>query len=410
MHLKNNRQGGSLYALYNYVAILEDLVVSKHGVLLKKKEIREVDMLMKINQAGSWEKFCQSIYRKVDLHLEARKAQKACRRQLAAVKGGYQGSNNLFRSKVIPFWNKYSIKPKKMWYDLYCFKDKEYDPRYIPEDLYWEKIYPALNKPDLRHAYTDKCFYNQLFPYLKQPRTILRNSNNCFFDGAGKIISFTQATSLLESEQRFVIKPAIYSGEGVDICFYERKDNPDVDFQDLLKSYGSDYIVQEIVAQHKALASIHPESLNTIRVISFLFRGEVHISSSILRMGVAGSRLDNVSAGGVACPILPNGKLGEKATNRQLQWITSHPGGTAFAEVTIPSYERVLAAIRRAHKDIPHFRIIGWDFSIDEAGKPVFIEYNGAPGMNQVSCGPLFGDLTESVLNTIFLDEAEFTN
>lgn len=37
MHLKNNRQGGSLYALYNYVAILEDLVVSKHGVLLKKK-------------------------------------------------------------------------------------------------------------------------------------------------------------------------------------------------------------------------------------------------------------------------------------------------------------------------------------------------------------------------------------
>jgi D-alanine-D-alanine ligase-like ATP-grasp enzyme len=66
---------------------------------------------------------------------------------------------------------------------------------------------------------------------------------------------------------------------------------------------------------------------------------------------------------------------------------------------------KVLDAIKRAHKDIPHFRIIGWDFSIDEVGDPVLIEYNGAPGMNQVSCGPLFGDLTESVLNEIFLEE-----
>lgn len=367
-------------------------------------------MQMRINQAGRWEKLCQSIYRKVDLFAEARKAQNACRRQLAAVKGGYQGSNYLFRSKVISFWSKYGIKPKKMWYDLYCFKDAEYDPRYIPEDLYWKKIYPALNRPSLRHAYTDKCFYNQLFPYLKQPRTIFRNSNNCFFDGAGKFINFTQAKSLLESEKRFVIKPAIYSGEGVDIFFHDRDDNKEIDFQAIMKSYGSDYIVQEVVTQHKVLASIHPESLNTIRVISFLFRGEVHITSSILRMGVAGSRLDNVSAGGVACPILHNGSLEGRATNKQSQWMTSHPAGTVFADIKIPSYDRVLAAIDRAHKSIPHFRIIGWDFSIDEGGEPIFIEYNGAPEMNQVSCGPLFGDLTEPVLNTIFLNEEEFIN
>ncbi|MGI6777074.1 MAG: sugar-transfer associated ATP-grasp domain-containing protein [Acetivibrionales bacterium] len=295
-----------------------------------------------------------------------------------------------------------------MWYDLYCYKDGGYDPRYIPEDIYWQKIYPVFNKPSFRHAYTDKCFYRQLFPYIKQPRTILRNSNHCFFDDSGMILSIDQAISLLESEKRFVIKPAIYSGEGVDIFFYEKKDNDDIDLQDLLRSYGSDYIVQEVATQHRVLASIHPESLNTIRVISFLFQGEVHISSSILRMGVGGSRLDNISAGGIACPILPDGKLAEKALDNQSKWVTSHPGGTVFSGIRIPSYERVLETIRRAHKEIPHFRIIGWDFSIDETGCPVLIEYNGAPGMNQVSCGPLFGELTESVLNTIFLNEAEF--
>lgn len=364
---------------------------------------------MAINQAGKWEKFCRNIYQKVDLFFEAGKARKSCRRQLKVLKGGYRGSNDLFRSKVLPFWNRYGIKPEKMWYDLYCYKDGRYDPRYIPGDLYWKKIYPALNEPRFRHAYTDKCFYNQLFPYLKQPRTILRNSNNCFFDGSfGKIISFAQAKSILESAERFVIKPSIYSGEGVDIFFYEKDDNRDLDIESLMKSYRSNYIVQEVLAQHEVLASIHPESLNTIRVISFLFQGEVHISSSILRMGVGGSRFDNVSKGGFACPIRPDGRLEKEAVNKKSQWVTTHPGGTVFADVKIPSCERILDAIRRAHKDIPHFRIIGWDFSVDESGEPVLIEYNGAPGLNQVSCGPLFGDLTEPVLNMIFLNEVEF--
>ncbi|HHU64005.1 MAG TPA: hexapeptide transferase [Clostridiales bacterium] len=367
-------------------------------------------MKRKINQAGRWEKFCRTVYQKVDLYTEARKARTSCRRQLATIKGGYRGSNRLFRTQVLPFWKRYGIKPKKMWYDLYCYKDEKYDPRYIPEDIYWQKIYPAFNKPSFRQAYTDKCFYKQLFPYLKQPRTIIRNSNNCFFDSCGNIISFDRAKSLLEAEQRFVIKPAIYSGEGVDIFFYEKDNNNNIDLQSLMKSYGSNYIVQEVVSQHEVLASIHPQSLNTIRVISFLFRGKVHISSSILRMGVGGSRLDNVSAGGLACPILPDGRLKERAMNIRSQWMTRHPDGAVFADIKIPSYDKVLAAVDRAHRAVPHFRIVGWDFCIDEHGDPVFIEYNGAPALNQVSCGPLFGDLTESVLNTIFLNEAEFVD
>lgn len=364
-------------------------------------------MSIKVNQAGGWERFCKTIYQKVDLYAEARKAQRSCIRQLNNIEGGYKGSSRLFRSQVLSFWSRYGIKPDKMWYDLYCFKDGKYDPRYIPEDIYWRKIYPAFNKTGFRHAYTDKCFYSKLFPYLKQPRTIIRNSNHSFYDGSGNIISYVQARSILESEKRFVIKPAVYSGEGVNIFFYDKEDNHDFDYGKLMELYGSDYIVQEIVTQHKVLASIHPQSLNTIRVISFLFQGEVHISSSILRMGVAGSRLDNVSAGGIACPINPDGRLDKKAINRQSQWVTSHPGGAVFNEIRVPSYEQVLAAIHKAHKDIPHFRIIGWDFSIDKHEEPVLIEYNGAPGLNQVSCGPLFGEYTESVLNSIFLNETK---
>ncbi|NLX63192.1 MAG: hexapeptide transferase [Clostridiaceae bacterium] len=361
-----------------------------------------------INKAGRWERLCRSFYQSVDLYMEARKARKSCREQLKTINGGFRGSKELFRSEVLSFWRKYNIRPDKMWYDLYCFKDNKYDPRYIPEDLYWQKIYPAFNRPGFRHAYTDKCSYGRLFPYLKQPRTILKNSNHCFYDGSGRIISFSQAKSLLESEKRFVIKPAIYSGEGVNVFFYDKDSCPNMDIQKLMESYGTDYIVQEVITQHEILAAIHPSSLNTIRVISFLFGGEVHISSSILRMGVGGSRLDNVSAGGLACPIQPDGRLEDKAMDKLSRWTEKHPGGTVFSEIKIPSYDRIISLIRRAHLDTPHFRIIGWDFAVDEAGDPVFIEYNGAPGMNQVSCGPLFGDITEAVLDTIFLNKNEF--
>ncbi len=359
-------------------------------------------MKSKINKSGNWERLCRNIYQKVDLSAEARKARKNCKNQLKSIEGGLNASNYDYRTQVLSFWSKYGIKAKKIWYDLYCYKDGKYNPHYIPEDIYWTKIYPAYNKVDFRKAYTDKCSYNQLFPYLKQPRTIIRNSNHIFYDGLGNIININKAKSILETEKSFVIKPAIYSGEGVDILFYDKDENNEIDFISLMKLYKKDYIIQEVASQHETLESIHPNSLNTIRVISFLFKSEVHISSSILRMGVGGARLDNFSAGGIACPILPNGRLADKAINKELKWIRTHPGGKVFSDIEIPSYDQLLKAIDKAHKRIPHFKIIGWDFSIDKEGEPVFIEYNGAPGLNQVSCGPLFGEFTEEILDEIF--------
>ena len=147
----------------------------------------------------------------------------------------------------------YGIKPKKMWYDLYCNK-----PR-IRSQIYRRYIltiiYPAMNNPGFRHAYTDKCFYNQLFPNFKQPRTIIKCSNNIFYDGIGNIISFMQAKSILESEKQFVLKPSVYSGEGVDIIFYDKNEYQSIDFEHILKLYRTDFIVQDIVSQHEVLAS-----------------------------------------------------------------------------------------------------------------------------------------------------------
>src|SRR5690625_5761760 len=85
---------------------------------------------------------------------------------------------------------------------------------------------------------------------------ILRNSNGCYFDGMGKIVDRSQAITLLKAEKSFVLKPAIYSGEGVDIMFYDRDQDGIIDYDALLTTYGSDFLVQEVVRQHETLASL----------------------------------------------------------------------------------------------------------------------------------------------------------
>ena len=113
---------------------------------------------MKKNQAGRWEHWCRQVYQTVDLAREARQSRQSAKRQLKRIDGGYRASQAQFRQEVRPFWSKYGIKPRKLWYDLYNNQSDVYDPRYIPEELYWSRIYPALNRPSFRHAYTDKSF------------------------------------------------------------------------------------------------------------------------------------------------------------------------------------------------------------------------------------------------------------
>jgi len=359
----------------------------------------------------------------LDLAVEGKKARRSCRSALIRLRGGYRGSRKEFRQVVTNYWKPFGIKPKKMWFDLLCSREDTYDPRYIPDDLWWTKIYPFYNKVDFRQAYTDKCTFQRQFPWMKQPETIFYNSNRIYYNGMGQLITYPEAVRLLEQEPEFVIKPAIYSGEGRDILFHTKYESerahqyegkqPDTlvkflsDEGEWLKLYDRDFIVQRIVRQHPVLAELHASSINTIRVISFLFGNSVHILSCILRMGRDGSRLDNINAGGLCCAILPDGHLKLPALDASGQQTCMHPNGRKLDDIQVPSFDKVIETVKKAHVNIPQFRIIGWDFAVDEFGEPVLIEYNGAPEMNQKTCGPAFGPLTEAVLAEVFLNQPQ---
>ena len=311
--------------------------------------------------------------------------------------------NSEFKEGVLKKWDRFGERPQKFWYDLWYEKDGNLDYRYITEYIWLMKVVPYYNKASFRYAYADKNMQDIYFPQIKQPTIIVKNMNGVFYNKENELITYQDAIEITEQYDEFIIKPSIESGRGTGVAFYKKSKDEKLDIKEIFSAKGKDYIVQQIVQQHEALASIHPNSLNTIRILTFVYEGDFNILASYLRMGTAGKRIDNINQGGLKIQIQEDGSLSEFAINGQFKRFYQHPQGSSFKGVKIPNYDRVIETVKKAHFQLPYFKIVGWDIAIDTDGNPVLVEYNiGGPAVEQYFGGPIFGDLTEKVLQDVF--------
>lgn len=151
-------------------------------------------------------------------------------------------------------------------------------------------------------------------------------------------------------------------------------------FFDVLRSHR--YLIQQAVSQHPAISALHPQSINTIRLITIRNRhtGKVEVFPSFLRVGTGESYVDNTSQGGLAVGIdMQTGRLHPWAFYNQIRLgtkVDTHPdSGIRFSDVTIPWFEECKAEAIRLHEMLPGLQSIGWDIAIGEEG-PLFIEGN----------------------------------
>ena len=338
----------------------------------------------------------EAFYRKVS-------TRRSAKLRLKRMNGGYDSSKE-YKEVVLPYWKKYGYKPAKYWYDIFSEREQKVDPRYIPDDLYYGVMVPYFSNTLFRRLGEDKCYHDIWFPDLKRPGTVCKNIAGVFYNENMDIITFDEAVQLcLEYDGEFLVKPSVDSGEGRLIKFYEPGEATKENLTKEFKEIDSNFLVQKGVKQHKDLAVFNETSLNTIRVVSFFFKDEVHILSSILRVGAKGSKVDNICAGGYACVINEDGVLADKGVNRKAEWVSETNDNVPFKGRKIPAYDEIIRLIKREHKKLAHFKLIGWDFCIDEEGDPVFIEFNSCPGTNQITFGPTFGDLTDEVLEEVFI-------
>lgn len=346
-----------------------------------------------------------NLYSWIERTYRAESRIRAVKKTLKSMNGGNKKNDDKYQ-EYLEYWKKYGKKPSKMWLRLYAKDNEDFDPRYIPDNLWFGEIVPYFCNSDFRRPYEDKNFHDKMFPNFKKPETVVKCIAGLYYDKDNNNIDENKAIELIMQSESSILKPSVDSGMGRLIQFYNKNEDDINSLKEKLKDLGQNYIAQKILRQHEKMNSLNPNSLNTIRVLTLLFKGEAHILSVIARMGSGDSKIDNVSAGGLQVTVNNDGTFQKYAWDKKRKKFEKHPDtGIVFEGFKIPSFDKIIEQTKIGQKSQPHFKIIGWDFAIDEVGDPVFIEFNTGPGANQMTGGPTFGDLTDEVLTEVYIEK-----
>lgn len=311
-----------------------------------------------------------------------------------------------YKNVILPYWARYGVRPRlAMVKSVYDVNGKSTDPRYIPDDIWTKYIVPHFNDCRFSKILADKNLNSLIYPGVKRPETLFKRMSGQFCLDDFTPISREDAIDLCSADGTWVVKPSIDSFQGKNVQFFSGGDSRETVLALLAQYEGTDYIVQRAVVQHPALSALNSTSVNTVRIITLVLHEKAFIASSILRVGMPGSRVDNIGSGGWQFDIRPDGHISTLAYIRR-SGTASHEemGGEApFADFCVPGFSRVCETALELAERTPHLRLIAWDFSVDEFGDPVLIEFNArSPGQNQETSGPSFRDRTEEVLAEVF--------
>ena len=274
---------------------------------------------------------------------------------------------------------------------------------WLPEDLYYCFIDPHFNSWESARIIDNKCLYSLYWPDARQPVKIADRIAGTWRSG-DTILRQAEVLERIAAEPEVVIKKATESegGHGVYFC-------PGSDREEALRIFAEipgDIVIQQVFTQHAQLAAINPTSVNTYRIVALLRPDTVKVLSSVLRMGINASRVDNLCSGGITCGITDSGLLKKYAYRADGARFTSHPDtGLVFEGYPVPSYQKAVDLVVSLAPRLPQFKLVSWDVAIDEQGDPILIEANlkyGQLDLHQLNNGPLFGEDTKAILEEVF--------
>ena len=307
------------------------------------------------------------------------------------------------KKEINAYWKKLIGKEiPTYWHEYFYSRNGEFSVRYVPTCLYHSSLIYRLNMRPLTMAYTDKCSYDNYLPDVRRPETIIRNTNGYFFDERHPITK-NEALERCKNLKDVVIKPSMIGmwGTGVRIISTNngRIDEKET-VEELFDTFKENFIIQKKVIQHPEMSRLNPTSLNTLRVLSYHHGDEVVVLYAVVRIGRKDKLVDNETAGGINADIcLDDGHIKDCAygTPSEKRILTTDIG-TVLKGFEIPAFNDVISTVKELHKRLPYFNLIGWDFGVDDSGKPVLIEWNRCPDLSQTAHGPAFGDMTEEIV------------
>ncbi len=319
--------------------------------------------------------------------------------------------NSIEKQEIDDFWRQYlpPVAIEKFidyrYYDFFKTVQSEGEKLYqYVTHSFFAFIDDYYTDPQNSAPCDDKNLYDLYFYDVKRPKTIFRKIRGMFLDENYHEITFNEAIRLAKKCEEVVLKVGKFSFGGDGILFWNSINSDESQLLEFLQKRNN-VICQETIRQHKELCRLNPTSVNTIRIMTLLYDGQIYALSSVIRMGTNDSRVDNGSSGGIVCGILPNGQLKSYARDICGNTFLQHPRGTKFESVIIPNFEECIELVTTlAGRFSALSRLLSWDLAIDESGHPVLIEVSlsgGGLDVHHVCNGPAFGTLIHEVVSEV---------
>ncbi len=317
------------------------------------------------------------------------------------------------------FWkNNYGKKISSRWHKLYQASNGIFRVDYLPEILYSTKIEPKINDYTYCAVYSDKnlneLFFNNKIDGVRTPKCYLSNNHGKFYDGDRHLVSKEKAIEILSNIGTVVIKPTVDSSSGKNVIIANMQNGINtrngMSAEEIINSYSSNFTVQEKIVSCEELAILYPNSINTIRTISYIVGDRIDVAPISLRIGGSGSEVDNIHAGGMSIAVSNDGSLSTKAYRLgygdSFECFDKHPDtNVVFDGYKLSFVDGLISTAKRLHEMTANIGIISWDFTVDSEGNIVVIEANfkgQSVWFPQMLSGESFyGDNTEKVLRQI---------
>ena len=286
------------------------------------------------------------------------------------------------------FQEHYGKRISNRLHRLYESMNGTYCHDYFPEILYTLKLEKKLNEPKYSHVLCDKSLLNVIWGNTAGVRTaneFVTCCNGITRDSDYHVVSPGRAYDILSNAGKVCIKPTVDTGSGKGLFFpvfhngIDEKTGESV--QKILRRYGRNYTVQEYIQQHDTFSALHPSSLNTIRLITYIVNEAICHVPLAARIGSGKSEVDNIHAGGICVGVEDSGCLKSQAIRLgygdKNEKFTEHPDThVIFGKHRLCNISQLISSAYALHAKTPQLGIISWDFTIDSNGIPVLIEAN----------------------------------
>ncbi len=225
---------------------------------------------------------------------------------------------------------------------------------------------------------------------------------------------FTEGTveeleAFLERNPVFMIKPYDgLAGHGVAKMTREEAGSAQALYEKMQKEH---LFIEGYVKQNAEINRLCSASVNTIRIMTFGYKGKSRILYAAMRIGNGVNHCDNFHQGGMGCSLdIETGKLYGIAIDKDLNEFEVHPSsGVKFDGFQLPYWEEAKKMVLDAALVNEHIHVVGWDVAFTDEG-PILIEGNRRPGYDLVQvlsdCGRK--DIMRSCLED--MNAAEGTN